>query len=113
MAVFDWVESASTQLEEEPRIKSTRFGDGYEQRWSDGLNPIAQRWSVRFSEAENASADAIVQFFRDRGGVEPFDWTPLWHTASRRFVCRRWSRAQPDEWGFSDISAEFEQVFEP
>jgi phage-related protein len=113
MAVFDWIESAATTLDEEPRVLQTRFGDGYAQRQADGLNPLAQQWSVKFSAVDNANADDLIAFLRARGGVEAFDWTPLWHTAAIRVVCPRWSRSQPTEFGQCDISATFVQVFEP
>ena len=89
------------------------FGDGYAQRSPDGLHPIVQVWEVRFSAVENVKADAIVGFFRAHGGVITFWWTPLWHTVPRKFVCKRWTRTLPNEWGECDISARFEQVFEP
>lgn len=117
MAVFDWVESSGTQLSEAPRVASTRFGDGYEERAPDGLNPIEQRWSVAFRGVENGVADAIVAFLRARVspviGLEAFDWTPLWHTTAIRVVCESWSRTHGETWGESDIAAEFRQVFEP
>ena len=110
---FDWVESASTMLEEEPRVIETSFGDGYAQRSPDGLNSNPQMWELRFSDVELEKADAIIGFWRARLGVTPFRWVPLWHTVSRRFVCKRWTRTHPNEWGQCDISARFEQVFEP
>ena len=113
MDPFDWVESASTMLEEEPRVLATRFGDGYGQRSPDGLNPIAQRWELRFSAVDNAVADAICAYWRTAGGVQAFEWTPLWHTTPIKVVCTQWTRSQPDRWGMSDLTARFEQVFEP
>lgn len=113
MDPFDWVESASTALEEEPRVLETRFGDGYGQRAPDGLNPIAQSWDVRFSGVDNAIAGDIVAYFRAAKGVTAFEWTPLWHTTPIKVVCKQWTRTQPNEWGRSDISARFVQVFEP
>lgn len=110
---FDWVESASTALEEEPRVLETRFGDGYSQRAPDGLNPIAQQWEVRFTGVDNDIGDAILAYFRAAGAVEAFEWTPLWHTIPIKVVCKRWTRTQPNEWGRSDITARFSQVFEP
>lgn len=112
-APFDWVESASTALTEEPRVLETRFGDGYGQRSPDGLNPIAQMWELRFTGVDNPIADAMVAYWRAAGAVEAFDWTPLWHTVAIKVVCKQWTRSQPNEWGQSDLSARFVQVFEP
>lgn len=114
--VFDWVESAGTSLTMQPRFGATQFGDGYEERAPDGLNPLKQRWSLQFRAVENAVADAITAFFSARVGglgLEGFDWTPLWSTTPIRVVCREWTRSQPDQAGESDIAAVFEQVIEP
>jgi phage-related protein len=113
MADFVWVESASTALEEEPRVLATQFGDGYAQRQADGLNPLAQVWSVKFAAVDNAVADDIIAFLRAAKGVTSFDWVPLWHTTAIKVICPSWRRAQPAEWGQSDIDAKFQQVFEP
>lgn len=111
--VFIWTESSSTQLDEQPRVRTSRFGDGYSQRIGDGLNRRPQMWSVRFSEVDNAIADEIIAFLRACDGVEAFDYTPLWHTSALKFICPRWSRVQADKPQCSDITATFEQVFEP
>jgi phage-related protein len=117
VAVFDWVESPGTQLDEEPRVAVTRYGDGYEERAADGLNPKPQRWTLAFRGIERGVADAIVAFFRARvdpvTGLEPFDWTPLWHSAPIRVVCRSWTRTLGEVWAEDDVRAVFEQVFEP
>lgn len=116
MAVFDWVESPGTSLTEQPRASRTSYGDGYEERAPDGLNPIRQTWSLQFRSTEKAVGDAIVAFFRARltpAGYEAFDWTPLWSTTAIRVVCETWQRSQTDVHGETDISATFRQVFEP
>lgn len=118
MAEFVWVESGGTALEEQPRIASTQYGDGYEQRAPDGLNPLRQAWAVRFSDVEDAVANDIVAFFRARltaaSGLESFDWKPLWAGgAIIKVTCRKWSRTASDTWGESNITAEFRQEFEP
>lgn len=112
MAVFDWAESSNLTLDEEPAVTATRYGDGYEQRSADGINPIAQQWSLNFEEVDNAIADDIVTFWRARGGVEAFDWTPKWGTVAIRVKCSKWSRV-PDGDGLSRMTATFQQVFEP
>lgn len=114
---FDWAESPGAALSEEPRIASTRYGDGYELRAPDGLNPITQKWQLSFKGLDAQVGNDIRGFLRARVnaviGLEPFNWTPLWTTTAIRVVCRGWQRTQVDGYGFSDISATFEQVFEP
>lgn len=116
MAVFDWVESSGTQLSMMPRVSSTRYGDGYEERAPNGLNPLQQRWALAFRAADNSEADAMMAFLAERLnalGLEAFDWTPLWSTTPIKVVCREWNRSHLDEIGASDVNAVFEQVFEP
>lgn len=113
MAVWVWVESPGTAVEDEPRVRSSRFGDGYEQRAPDGLNPLAQSWPLVFSGVDNAVADDMVAFLRAHGGAEAFDYTPLWETQPVRVICRKWRRTHSATWGESDLSATFERVYEP
>lgn len=114
VADFIWVESASTELTEEPRLGKTQFGDGYVQVAPIGLHPITQQWSVRFADVENSVANEIVAFFRARITpleAESFNWVPLWSTGSTpiRVRCTRWSRTHSDTFGESHITAQFEQ----
>lgn len=111
--LFDWAESAGSALDEKPRVLETKFGDGYSQRSPDGLNPIAQSWSLRFTGCDDAKANLIITFFREHLAVYAFDWAPLWATATIRVLCSEWSRSLPNEFGNSDITAKFTQVFEP
>lgn len=115
-AEFLWVESAGTALEEKPRIASTQFGDGYEQRGPDGLNPVRQEWTVKFTDVDDDVADDIIDFFRARmtsQGLESFDYAPLWAKGAKISVtCRQWSRTANDRHGESNITATFRQEFE-
>lgn len=111
MAVFTWVPSWNSELQEDPRILETRFGDGYAQRTGDGINHIPMKWNLSFDEIPAADGDAIRAFLRARGGYEAFDWTPP-GMASARFVCKTWKRryAAP---GNASLTAVFEQDFAP
>lgn len=117
MAVFAWAESASSALEEEPRINETRYGDGYSENSPDGLNPMKQAWSLQFRKVSREAGDAIVAFFRARvspiGGRENFDWTPLWQSTSIKVVALSWNRTQLDEYGESDITVRFQRDYRP
>jgi len=111
--VWIWTESSGTQLNEEPRVRATQFGDGYKQRQADGLNPLAQEWQMRLTGVEDVIADEIIAFLRGCGGVTAFEYTPLWHTTPLLFTCKKWTRTAADTPGFSDIAATFTQEFEP
>lgn len=100
------------QKKSQPRVRTVKFGDGYEQRLAYGVNTQPKIWTLRWSAASNSNADAIETFLEARAGVEAFDWTPLQEATAYKFVCREWQR----EHQYADIntiSATFEQVFEP
>lgn len=113
LAVYDWVESPGTSLNERPRVASTRFGDGYEQRAPDGLNPITQTWSVVHRAIDREVAEAIVAFLRARftsvDGLEAFEWWPPGEAAALRFTCREWTKAIDDETDTATVTATFVQ----
>ena len=113
MAEFLYLESASSQMEQEPRVLRAQFGDGYEQRAPDGLNPIPEVWNVKFRGCADAGADVIIAFFRTHGGVLTFDWRPRGTTSPRKFICPSWRRSLGEEADTSDIDAVFELRIEP
>lgn len=115
MAVFDWAET-TLALSEEPRVAATRFGDGYEERGPDGLNPVRQVWTLTFRQVEDKVATDIVAFLRARVtalGVDAFDWHPPWNNGNAiRVTCRGWNRSRQGDFFTSDIDATFRQEFE-
>jgi phage-related protein len=110
---FTWAESPSSSLSEQPRVRRVVFGDGYEERFPDGLNPIAQEWDLSFDGVDRPSGDAIVAFFRAHRSVDAFIWWPAHATASILVVCTQWSRSLSSVPGVTTIRAHFQQVFEP
>lgn len=114
MPSFDWAETTA-ELTEEPRVASTQYGDGYRQTAPDGLNPVRQVWALTFKGMDSETGNAVRDFLRARvnatTGLEPFDWVPVWATTPLRVTCKTWRRSMADAYGFSDISATFEQEF--
>jgi phage-related protein len=111
MATFTFTPSFTADLEEQPIVKSVRFGDGYEQRLAYGLNTQPKKWSLQFANRNDTERDNILTFLRARGGTESFDWTdPNGYAA--KWLCRGWNTSQVS-CNFNNISATFEQVFEP
>lgn len=108
MATFIWKPSRRPSRTIKPRVKSTPFGDGYRQRYQDGLNATLASWSLQFNGLTRAEADAIDAFLRTAGGADAFDWTdPLGNAG--KYVCGEWRRDEIGR-GFAVISATFEQV---
>lgn len=110
---FDWAESSGTQVQVEPRVISTQMGDGYSQRLPDGINTMADKWDMRFSEVSAAAGDLIIAFFEQHLGCVAFSWTAPRRTTPGLYLCKSWSRTLPDLLGNSDISARFERTYEP
>lgn len=97
----------------EPKIRKVQFGDGYEQRLSFGLNQNPKAWDLVWTAKSNSDADAIEAFFDARASdAASFDWTPLDESTSYKWVCRAWQRNHKYA-NINEISATFEQVFEP
>jgi phage-related protein len=111
MAVFDWAETDATNVDVQARIRTAQFGDGYQQRSPDGLNPVVQTWSLSFDDCDNDVATTLIAFLRANIGLA-FDWTPKWGTTPIKVTCGQWSRAIASEYS-CNIRAEFKQVFEP
>lgn len=105
---FSWFPDQASQLDEAPRVRVTKFGDGYESRTPEGINTIQMKWSLTFTRGRD-EALAIRDFLRDHGASLSFAWTnPFEELGS--YVCRSW-KTSPDR-GKISVTATFEQVFE-
>ena len=113
MATFIWIPDNEPTEAYDPRIREAQFGDGYSQRLRFGLNHNPSTHTIEFTYRDNTEANAIINFLKDRGGVEAFDWTPPWSGGvAGKFICKTWQR-RPYNCTYQTISATFIQVFEP
>ena len=94
-----------------PNVRIARFGSGYEQRTTFGINQNPKEWSLTW-EVSETDADTIETFLNARGGVESFDWTPLDEATAYKWVCSQWDKTIP-YLNRATITATFRQVFEP
>jgi len=94
-----------------PSIRTARFGSGYEQRTTFGINQNPKEWSLEWRYRTASDTAAIEGFFDARGGVEAFDWTPPDDTESYKWVCQKWEKTMTVP-NLSTITATFRQVFE-
>lgn len=76
MADFEFHASFSPASTRRPRVLTTRFGDGYEQRAADGIHADLQTWALPFDAVPTEEAEAIEAFLVSKGGVIPFTWVP-------------------------------------
>lgn len=96
----------------EPKIRVTKFGDGYEHRTTFGLNQNPKEWTLTF-DVTDSDADTIEAFLDDRAAdATSFDWTPPGSNTSYKWVCPNWSR-ELYEFQRSKVNVTFRQVFEP
>jgi len=56
------------------RVRTAKFGDGYEQRIVDGINNVEESYSVNFNNRAKAVIDDIVAFLESRKGAS-FNFT--------------------------------------
>ena len=100
------------QKTSQPAVRTVRFGDGYEQRLTFGLNQNPKQWSLTWNVSET-DADTIETFLDARAAdAASFDWTPLDEATSYKWVCEQWSKSIPYN-NRATITATIRQVFEP
>jgi phage-related protein len=100
----------------EAGLLEVRFGDGYSQRISAGINPIIEKWDLAFKNKTYAQGRLIENFLRHREG-RSFTWKPPGR-AETRVICKAW-RLETINYGLTDssgsfctVTATFEQVYE-
>lgn len=114
MATFPAITASyGAQKSSKPVVRTTQFGDGYEQRTTFGLNQNPKEWSLTWQNITEANADTIETFLDARAADgASFDWTPPDTATSYKWVCQQWDKTIPYT-GRATITATFRQVFEP
>lgn len=99
--------------ESEPKIREVKFGDGYSQRTTFGLNQNPKTWPFTWSNITNAEA-AQIEAFLDARAVdrESFDWTPPDAVIAYKWICKKWNKTM-NSYNRNTVTATFEQVYEP
>lgn len=90
-----------------PRAKTVRFGDGYEQRQQDGLNPVLRVYQLTFRNSHDDTRE-LEAFLERHGAVKAFLWTPYDTQRQSTYVCREWTPTIHHH--YTDISCTFEEV---
>ena len=95
-----------------PVVRTVRFGDGYEQRTSLGINQNPKIFQLTF-EVSETDADTIETFLDARAADNAsFDFTPPGESSSSKFVCESWTKQIPYV-NRATIQVSFREVFEP
>jgi phage-related protein len=69
---FFWKPSYQSSSKIEPRIKKIQFGNGYQQRFSDGINFELKILNLSFDNRSEVEAVSILSFLEQRGAKESF-----------------------------------------
>ena len=102
----------NTRINARPKVNTLSFGDGFEQRLTEGLNQNPLSVNLTF-ELSQTDADTAITFLNARvDDGASFDYTLPSETSSRKFVCTSFPRSIP----FLNrvtLSCVFREVFEP
>ena len=92
--------------------RTVQFGDGYQQRFTFGINQKAKQWSLTFNE--NNTDTAIIETFLEARKVDgaSFDWQPPGSAVAYKWICLQWTKRIPFL-NRASLSMTFQQVFEP
>ena len=95
-----------------PNVRKVQFGDGYESRFTMGINQNPKVYNLTFEVSETDS-DTIETFLDARAAdFASFDFTPPGEGSSSKFVCETWSKSIP-YLNRATIQTTFREVFEP
>jgi len=114
MALFPSIEADFGAVKtSEPVVRTVKFGDGYEQRITFGINQDPKKWALKFSNITEADSDTIETFLEARAADNlSFTWSPPDDSEIYSWVCDSWSKTLTSA-GLATINANFRQVFEP
>lgn len=114
MATFPSIDpDYNAQKNSAPVNRVVRFGDGYEQRTTLGINQNPKEWTLSFVNISETDSDTIETFLDARAADQAsFDWQPPGSSISYKWVCPSWSKTIPYA-NLATINATFRQVFEP
>jgi len=98
MDTLTYPPSSATQVNREPRVLRSQFGDGYAQEAADGINSDLETWEVVYGPlhatdtvGQQGSLALIEAFFKAQAGYKLFLWTPPPpYNTQKKFVCLRW-----------------------
>jgi phage-related protein len=112
MAEFDFEADYPATKSVEAKTRDAKFGDGYSQRVSFGINQVQESWNLRFDNRDLETIEDIEEFLIEHRGVDSFDWTPPNELTAKKYICKTWS-VTDNKPLLKSLSATFEQVFEP
>jgi len=73
------------------RILTSRYGDGYQSRRVDGINPVRERWSIKTRFDSYTNTAAIETALSNLNGNH-FQWTPPFESTAKFWIL------EPSQW---------------
>lgn len=116
MSDWNYTPDRGLKKNSQPRIRETRFGDGYTQRSQDGINYMNESWDLSFNNRTYTDISTMITFLETKGGVLAFTWTPP-GGSEIKVLCRSWSvdtihHTGTNSSSYGGLSATFERVYE-
>lgn len=91
---------------------TVRFGDGFEMRASEGINPTMGRWSLTWRNVSLSIKEEIFGFLMARRGVETFFWKHPLTGVKHTVLCPEVPEVSYDNPRLATITATFEERFD-
>jgi len=101
------------EIEHSPKINTITFGDGFEQRLTEGLNQNARRLSLTFSNITESQSLTLINFLNDRAtNADSFVYTPS-NGVAGNFVIDSKYKKTINYANLATVKVVFREVFEP
>lgn len=108
---FIWCPLLGASGDADTDILESKFGNGYSQRLSVGINNVSDSWPVSFM-GDAKYIVPIRDFFVRHKGANHFFWEPPLQARGSYITTGGW-KLQPLGGGLYTISTTFQQVFNP
>ena len=100
-------------IENNPKINVLKFGDGFEQRLTEGLNQNPRRLSLTFKNITESESDTLINFLNLRvTNADSFVYTPP-NDVVGNFVIDSNYRKIINYSNRATVTVAFREVFEP
>ncbi|ROL76560.1 hypothetical protein BLX41_14510 [Pseudomonas protegens] len=109
--VFTWSPRVGSSGDDQSAVLESKYGNGYSQRLSVGINNIAGTYAVSFTGSEEY-IKPIKEFFIRHKGANHFLWTPPLEPEGAYITTGGWQLQTHGKRKYT-LSTTFQQVFNP
>lgn len=111
MRTYTWPTQVGASQDVGFRAGENEFGDGYTQRYTIGLRPKKETWTLAHV-GDKDDIPAIKQFIDDHRSIFPFWWTPPLSDKPIAVVCPGYKSAYAGQ-DVQNLAFVFNQYFGP